>query len=400
MEKINIIQKTFYKILQEIGLSPKKASQWIIDKSLTNVERKIIESLLLVRNNQNKKAVDDLYGLSNSEMPFVEAQKNFVLGIALNNLSQFKKAEDHINLALPEFERLESVHFLFNSYFNLCHIFMNTKQFIKMEKTITKMTSLALESDLQKLRLLRCEFNYCSEVGYVDKAKDLLLKIQPHKDSMCESDRISQLVSEFIFFVKVDDLQASRDCLDKMKSNRKFHLSENYNYMKKMLDHLTFNAPLYVYKDDFASTPILDYQIRIINAFEEKNFDLAKQFWEKLNKIYPELYADHFEFKGGKSLFSLCLNKHLSHIKKNNPLVEDQSASNLRKLILIFKNSTGPISKGFLYEQLWNAPPSEKEDLKRLSRLISRLRTEKGMNIASRKGTYLYSTPSKKKNVA
>jgi hypothetical protein len=250
------------------------------------------------------------------------------------------------------------------------------------------------------MRLLRCQFNLASETGDFQQAKVLLSLINPYKEEMCESDKISQLVSEFIFFVKIDDFEACRNSLDKMKSNRKFHLSENYNYMKKLLEHLTQDAPVYVYKEDFASTPILDYQIRIIGALEEKNLALAEEYWSKLKEIHPDLYSENFEFKGGKSLFYLCLKKHLSHIKTKDILEEDHSISHLKRLVEIFKTSGGPISKGLLYEQLWNQPPSDKDDLKRLSRLISRLRTEKGMNIASRKGTYLYSSPSKKKKIA
>ena len=400
MEKINVLQKTFYKIIQDIGLSANKVRELIVDKRLSNVEKKIIETWLLVRNNQNKEAILGLSALPYSEMPFVEAQKNFVLGVALNNLSEFKNAQEHIQLAIPEFERLESVHFLFTSYFNLCHIFMNTKQFVHMDEVVRKMKDLPIESELQQLRLLRCQFNLASETNDFQQAKMLLAQIDPHKDEMCESDKISQLVSEFIFFVKIDDFDACRDSLEKMKSNRKFHLSENYNYMKKLLDHLTQDAPVYVYKEDFESTPVLDYQIRVISALEEKNNQLANDYWKKLQEIHPDLYSEDFVFNGGKCLFSLCLQKHRRSSIQVNFIEDDGNVSHLRKLTELFKNSTGPLTKGFLYEQLWNQPPIEKEDLKRLSRLISRLRTEKGMNISSRKGTYFYASPLKKKSVA
>jgi hypothetical protein len=397
---VHIQQKTFFKILQEISLFPEKSSGWLRDKRLSNIEKKIIESFLLVRDNQNQAAIHLIENLPKSEMPFVESQRNLISGIAYNNLTRFEEAERTISLALPVLMELESHHFLFTSYFNLCHIFVNTKQLSKMKNILALMSCLPFESELQKIRLLRCQFNYFSEIGNIDEANELLKEIEQYKSRMCESDRISQLVSEFMFKVKVEKFDDCRTCLEQMKKNRKFHLSENYNYMKKMLDHLTLDAPVYVYSEDFVSTPVLDYQIRVIHAFEEKNYQLAEMFWGRLKAGANELYSDNFEYNGGICLFSLCLKKHLHYMRLNQANYEDDAASYFRRLAEIFKTSSGPITKGFLYELLWGHPPIDKDDLKKLGRLISRLRSEKGMDIASRKGTYFYNNSGKKKKVA
>ena len=60
-------QKTFYKILFEFGSNPNIANKSLANKRLTA-----------------------------TDMPFVEAQRKFIMGLALNNLSSFGEAENMI----------------------------------------------------------------------------------------------------------------------------------------------------------------------------------------------------------------------------------------------------------------------------------------------------------------
>lgn len=205
---------------------------------------------------------------------------------------------------------------------------------------------------------------------------------------MSEGDIISHLVCEFMFFVQCDELNHCDKILNEMKKYRKFQLTENFNFMKRLLAHLQTNAPVYFYENDFKSTPLLSLQLKLIHCFEEKNIAGAEKTWHELGKLNPESYLPGFHYVVRKYLFSLCLEKHHSKRKDEPARQNFEELSKLDLLLKLLTPSEAPLSKENIYEQLWDEPPQFKEDLKKLTRLISRARLERGIDIKSRKCTY------------
>jgi hypothetical protein len=392
-------QKTFYKILFEFGNNPTKAKQFLGDKRLTATEKKIIEGYLLIRNNQNQSALDMMKKLSPSELPFVEAQRKFIMGLALNNLSYFGEAEKMIKESLVFFEIIHAPYFLFTGNAMLFTIYSNQHQSSKMKDTLDMLESIPVESQVQVLRLLRCQFDYYSLIDE-DKARAILKEIEPRKQEMTESDVISHLVCEFMFFVNLEDLDQCEIVLNDMKNYRKFNLTENFNFMKKMLAHLKTNAPIYLYGDDFKVTPMLYFQLKVIHSFEEKNFKAVEQYWAELHALYPDTYLPEFKYAGNKCLFSLAMDKHRSSYIEKVQINKVEDLSQIDSLVGLLTSSHSPLSKGHIYEYLWDEAPVDKDDFKKLTRLISRVRSERGIEIKSRKGTYFIDAlPAVKKKV-
>jgi len=384
-----IVQKTFYKILLDFNVNPFRAKQCLNDKRLTLVEKKIIESYLHIRNNQNQLAIDHISSVASSEAPLVEGQRHLVLGLALNNISHFEEAEKRVKEAIRHLNQIKAPYFQFIAHLYLFTVYSNMNRLDLMKQTLDKMELIPKEHDLQKIKLLRCQFDYYSLTDAA-KARNILKSIEPHKKNMTEGDIASHLVCEFMFFVQCEEFETCEKVLEEMKKYRKYTLSENFNYNKKLLAHLTENAPIYLTGDDFKSIPVLYYQLKVIHAFEDLNDFDAHRYWNELATMYPEFYKKDFDFKGPKSLFSLCLDKHRKVVIQ--PMVpEIENADKLSKLdllISIVNSITVPISKGLLYERIWDSSPESKEDLARLTKLISRARNEKGIEIKSRKGTY------------
>jgi hypothetical protein len=392
-------QKAFYKIILDINLSPEKTKKSLADKRLTNNEKKIIESYLLIRSNKNAEAVKLLNSLPVSDLPFVEAQRSLLTGLALNNLSHFKEAEQSILKSIPIFRELKTPYPLFQACFNLYFIFSNTRRFDKMEEMIQTMAALPIETELQRIRVLRCQFDFYSELENIIEAERILKEIDKFRQTMSESDSISQLVCEFMYYVKLENYKRCTEVLADMKNYRKFHLTDNYNFNKKLLEHLTLNAPIYVHGDDFASTPILLYQVKVIQYLEEKNQIAAEDFWKKLNLLAPEIYREPFNLVDTKSLFSLCLAKQLNAKTTLAKAIKRDDASLIEAAYKLFTDAKGPLSKAEVYEYLWGEAPFEKDDLKKLSQLIARVRSKKGIEIVSRKGTYFLESAVDKKLV-
>jgi hypothetical protein len=381
-------QKTFSKILSELNSSPQKAKESLNDKRLTMTEKKIIEAHLFIRDNENEKAFNHINEIPPSVMPFVEGQRLLVSGVALNNMSHFLEAESYLQNAIREMKKAHSDPFLFIVYFNLFLIANNLGDHKKMKKTLTELEGIPIESKHSEIRLLRCQFLYSSEINDETQAKRFLSEIKNRTHEMSESDLISQLICEFSYHIKNEDLKECESVLKEMKQYRKFNLSENFNFMKKLLYHLKDNSPVYAYDKDFQDVPVLYHQLKVIQSLEALDFQAAEKHWHHLRTNQPQVYHQNFQFKGNKCLFSLCLSKH--DIKKEPTVLKSESDENSKQnlLIKIFHESSSPIPKGYLFELLWGNPPADKEEMKKLTRLISKIRSKDGLDIQTRKGTY------------
>lgn len=380
-------QKAFYKMLVEFSMNPARTRQWLADKRLTLTEKKIIEGQMLIRNNQNQETIDLMKSLPTSELPFVEAQRKLLMARALNNLSHFGEAEKTVKESIQIFNELDVPYFQFMGQFYLFNIYSNRCQTKLMLESLKTMESLPLLNEYLRLKILRSRFDYYSLVNEI-KAREVLAELEPFKKEMSEADIISQLVCEFMFYVKFEEFDHCEIVLNEMKKYRKFNLTENFNFMKMLLAHLKTNAPIYLYDEDFKHVPLLHFQLKIIHSFEEKNLEAAKKSWHALQTIYPETYKADFEYVGGKCLFSLCLDKHRHIQTKVVQITKQEDLSQLDSLVNLLMAAQVPLSKGHIYEFLWNEFPEDKDEMKKLTRLISRARSERGIEIKSRKGTY------------
>jgi hypothetical protein len=391
-------QKTFYKFLLELGRSPHKASLYLKDKRLTAAEKRIIEAQLLVRDGKNEEAVTLMKKTPPSEFVYVEGQRRLILGVALNNLSRHQDAEPNLKDAAQVMDFLELDHSRFIAYFNLFILFCNVGDFENMRMHLETLKTIPTHSIDQEIRLLRCQFMYYSELMDLEKAEEYLALLKLKKKEMNENERISLLISKFKFYIRSGDHAKCQDVLDQMKSQRKFKIKENFKYMKVLFEHLINGEPIYAYDQNFIKTPLLHHQIKVIQMLESGNLAKAQKHWEFLEKLNSAVYGENFEYRGSKSLFSVCLEKHrykIGHTAKKIKFEKKESL--VETLIDILKNSIVPIPKDQIYRMLWGEPPQGKEDLGRLVRLVYKVKTEFGVSIQYHRGTYFIGEDSTEK---
>ena len=158
--------------------------------------------------------------------------------------------------------------------------------------------------------------------------------------------------------------------------------------MKKLLDHITNDSPIYAYDQDFENTPVLLHQIKVIQAPEGKKTEEAAYQWEQLKSIAPDTYKDNFQYNSTRCLFSLCLDKHKQNDVSSTHFNVSDSLPKLEALEAMLKQSKCPLPAGLIFEVIWGHAPEDKHDLRKVSNLISRLKIEKKLDIVFRKGTY------------
>ncbi len=367
------------------------------DKRLSQTEKKIILGHLWIRDNHNDKVVDELSDLPENEEAFIRAHSFLLLGIAHLNLSNIQLSLNFLIKAENIFNALELNYYHFITVFNLFMLSSNASDIKKMQSHLLKLRIIPTDgSVILTNRLKRCEFIFADEAGEFEKAAKLLEELNAIKNQMPENDIISHLVSEFMFYVKFKNLERAKKTLIEMKKYRKFHLNENFNLMKKMLDNLTLNAPIYDSQDLLVKVPLLHYQLQVIKALEASDDVKAVENWNQLKKISPSLHGDPFDYKGTVCLFSLGLDKYRSNFNKSQQ-IEISEGSKIQKLISLLKSAKGSVPKPLIYELLWGECPESKDDLKRLTRLVSKVRSNYGIEIKTRKGCYFLEEESKEK---
>ncbi len=387
--------KIFDQVLKELNERPGRLEKWLEDHRLTSVEKKILIGHSWIRNNLNQKVLDEIPLLPKSEMNFVEAHRLLLIGIASNNLSYFDQAKQYLEASTKAFSDLGLHYYRFIGHFNLFLHASNKVDFRAMRHHLEIMRTIPQEISVQNLRLMRCEFIFADETNQTETALKWLKDVESQKEFMPESDKISHLVSEFMFRVKQEDLTVAREVLEQMKKHRKFHLSENFNYMKKLLEHLTENKPIYAYATDFEQVPLLFHQVQLIQSLEALEKETAHEHWKALQKMMPDVYAEPFEYKGTKCLFSLALQKHVK--PKEVPVIEiGAKDTKVEQLISILQAHPAGLKKAHLYELLWGEVPESKNDLKRLVRLVYKARQVHQLEIQTRKGSYFVEVARKK----
>lgn len=380
--------KTFDAIIKEISFSPEKSKKWLNDKRLTFFEKQIVIGHLMIRNNQNDEVIKTFESLTDSDIDFINAHRDLLLGICFNNLSNFKAAKQYLEKAITVFKQLQLDYHLYTANFNLFMVCSNQVDHLGMGQALKYMRSSSKQGILQQTRLMRCEFIFADETGDYAKACFWAKKIETILAQMSESDQIAHLVSEFMFYIRNDEFQNAMDTLSKMKKHRKFHLSENFKFMQRLLKNFMHNAPIYAYDHEFEKVPLLYHQLKVIQTLEMQELDTAAHHWLQLQAIAPLSHQQDFAYVGSKCLFSICLSKY-----KTKTQVLDiepfKSGSKVDYLYEILQKAGAPLPKEQVFALIWGEQPQSKDDLMRLTRLISKVRSKFCVEIKSRMGTYL-----------
>ena len=386
-------QKTFYSILSTFSENPQRAKEGLSDKRLTSLEKMILLGYLDLRDNKNTEVIQNLLKTPNDAPDFVLAQKKLLLSFAYMNLTHYEESLKYLLEVLPYFSLGRMDYFEFITKINLFINYLNTSNLSEMTSTIKSLEEMTLVNNKSKIRLLMCQFFFYNFKNDDEKIQNTLNSIDQFKDVMLESDIVAHSINVFRYYITKDNFGMASKVIDELVNHRKFRIKQDFNYLKKLFEHYTQNKPLYFSENDFNESPVIYWEMRVIQKLEEMDIESAKSYWQKLHQSNPDLYGPHFNFIGEKCIFSLCLNKHLTRIEQSNVLIkkipdENNSTNHLEKLFHLFKNSTAPISKEFIYQQLWGEKPDTKADLIKLSNTIARFKQKYGYNLKTRKGCY------------
>ena len=380
--------KTFLEALTVIQSAPKQAKKYLVDKRLSLNEKKILQAWIDLKNCLHEKIFEDLTTLK-CENELIECQRQLILGLARNNIADFKDSIKWLKSAFAILEKYPLKEHQFICIYNQFIVAFNLSDSKEIEDSFRLLETIQKSgiNYRQELCFKQCKFNYHNFFENFDESFIILQELEKLKDEMSEAVIMSHQISKFIFNLKQEKFEECQNNLKEMKDNRLFRFSPNYKFMKMTLDHLQHNKPLYVYEKDFAESPHLYRQLKTIQALEESKTDEAQKSWNLLKEMNPEIYKENFAYSGQKNLFSLCLEKHRI-IGKSEKDIEVTGKNTSEILINILKTMKAPIPKELLFEKIWGHKPSSTADDNRLKNLIYYVKSTKNIKISYRKGCY------------
>lgn len=394
---MSVHEKTFIHALGLFSTDPEKCRSCLEDKRLSSAEKIIIKCYFLLRSNRPQEVVDQISTLKGNISEVVQSQKCLLLGCSYNNLNRHRPAIEQIKMSLDLMRPYELPYFKMIALINLFTLFANTHNLEGMGEVARELEALRPSRPLDVVRIDQCLFQYQTCMGNRPASEAMMHQLKSRLESMAEADRVNFLTRKFQFCIKFREYQLAQEVLEEMSAlaQKKFYSTQNYNYMRILLNHHLHNTPIYLVEKEFKDYPITYHQIKVIQLLEERNIESALEHWQKLMELNPAIYQVDFCYQGGEDLFSLCLNKHRS---LQDQSLKALSESRYKSLFEILKTATAPVRKELLFELLWGRPPESKEDMVKLSQCLYHARKKFRFEVKSRKGCYLIEkVPSKKK---
>ncbi len=386
---MNIKTKVFFDLIFSHTRDPKRVKRFIkIDKRLTMSEKQILNGFLLMRDNKNAEALELAEDISSQADDFVECLRFFLLAATLNNLGHYEKAlvyfqKSRNKLVCGALPNLEYV--LLN---NISNVYLNLHKTVKAQEVLEEMQALKGISDENQNRLdLQCLYVACvnEDRKMADKYFHRLKQIEDKFE--CQAQVILQ--ETYCYYgVVFCEHKLSYQALKVLSGLKKYFQTQHYNYYKLLLEHLTEDAPIYIVEGEFKTHPLRLWELKLIRALEISDRSMAESAWNFLMHQNPYAFQPHFVYQGPKSLFSLCFSKNVANIQKNQlDYVREKNVSMLDAMANILKEKK-ELTRDELFFYLYGREPESKDEIHRLAKYVSKLKTTKGISVSLKKGVY------------
>lgn len=386
---MQIKSKVFLDIIQDHAKNPKRVKKILAsDKRLSHSEKMIVQGFLLMRDNKNSEALAMVEEISIQSDNFVEGMRQYLLAGVLNNLGHYQKALKHFKICHEIFPKNQVIHLEFVILYNIYNVHFNLHHYTVAHETIKTMRRLKGLNEEDSLRLLRASF-WCTCM--MEKAKEATIYFQALKKMTAQfinHDFVSLQRSFFYYGLVFQKYEICYDALNEMRTQKKHAQSQNYNYMKLLLDHLIEDKPIYLVESEYKNHQQLLWELKAIRALDNHKKEEFILAWKYLHSQNPETFLKNETYKGLKSLFSECLKRHQDKLQRPEmKQIKDQAMPVLEALELKLKEAKG-ITREDLFYFLYGRQAETKDELNRISKYINRLKNEKDLNIHSKRGLY------------
>lgn len=382
--------REFYKAFNEAFFALKenysKNKKYLKDKRLTKAEAKILKAYTDLRFNKYQDIFETLPQMTSSS-DYFEAHRNLILGLAYNNTGKYEKALNHFNDAQDYFEPDKDQEYMFHLYTNWYYLSINLNDDSMSKEIINELSKIDVKDKRDALIKKLLTFEFSSRTGHKDEALLQFDEIRENEKDFLPHDKSAYHTIAFNFFVYQSDFQNAHKELSKLRMIKNYQLTENYKYIKSLLDYIINDKSIYARFLDFERTKILGNEIMCIKSLSYGDYDEANGYWKSLMHAKPKVYLDNFQVNSSKNLFYHALRKALSNSSRKIELYFDSKLSINQRITLIFKQYP-IILKSDLFKLLYEREMTKLGDGNKLSQAISRYKKKHNIIIKTHHDSY------------
>jgi hypothetical protein len=355
-------------------------------------QKKLLNAFALYKKNK-KKQVLELIKKTPFNNLFLEATRKYLIGMTHNHFGEYSFAIEHLERSVELYQEINEENYITLPIILLILTYGNRKDIPQMKKYVDLMNKYQNSTFNNEYSFNHAMTLYLVLSNQFEKAKKLihltLNSKSPNDRRSVDLYKPAFQVLEFCVSFKEKSYESCYIILDQYKKTKGFTIKANYSYMKVMLDHLTKDSTLYVYKQDYKDFPELYYQLEVIKNLAIGDVKEATQYWNKLAHHNEALYQSDFIFTGDYSLFSAGLEKHIqnSQIVIFDQSIIDSLTTPMHKLDYIFKNSFKPIEKDLIVKLIWKEEVTE-VNMARLRKLVYDYKKKHSLDVKSIQNTY------------
>ncbi|MCT4640701.1 MAG: hypothetical protein N4A33_00285 [Bacteriovoracaceae bacterium] len=384
---INRRLRLFDKLILKISDDVEYIKRNLRNDKLTNIEKNVLKGWLELRKSRYDEVLVYLEKIRLTPIKYFQGHGYLLLGILENNKGNFVYSIKAFEKAIDFFNSCDvSDEVLFYLDYNQYIAVSNLQDKQRMKKVLEKILKYNNTSIKQNLYTLQCQFNYDVAISN-DRAEESRLLFRKQMIHASDSLIASFLITEFRYYAATNNEDMCYDTLAELKKIRNFSISDNYKFMKRLLDFIFKAKNIYVYDYEFNLNKLLYWQLKLLQSLEEKEDMLAKKYWSYLKEKCPNLYGDFLEFKGIKSVFSIALKKLARQSGKSSFFVND-SLSPLEKLFSLLVVQKQVLNKEGIFNALWNKPLETAQDEVKIKNLFARFRKKYPQKLVYRRGQY------------
>jgi hypothetical protein len=368
----------------------KRTFEYRLKRSLfSQIELKLLKAYQLFRKKQPTKALELLKKKPTSEHVFLLGFHHYLKALIQNYQSKYRLAYNN-TIKANDFWSITESDLISSSYLLSAVVAVNRKEFNDVAKYLDLIRVLPSPSEYVDFTILQLEAIYHKQTGNIAKSKHIVkaaLKKFKKKDIQTVFLLIALETS-----IKEKDYKKAYEWFDIYKKNSGFKIKTNYIFIQNLLDNLTKDIPIYVYKKDFRDFPEFWSQLNVIKNLYLGEIETASDYWQELTNNNNKLYQAGFEYSGEINLFQLCLDKY----KEEHEFIstctfskEEFSMINspVDKCYYILKSTSRTIRIEDLIKLIWSMDVSE-STITRLRSTIYNCKKKYGCNIKSQQESY------------
>lgn len=380
----------YHKVL-EIYLSgdyPKLKKQ-MIKLDLAKPERSLIESRLLLKDNEIAKAREQLIKIQTAHT-FHEAEKELVMANSFGFESNWEQAALHNLKAYELYSKLNDRRGLFITSYNLAVDFSRMQQNKLAKSYYEKSFALAKDKQEQVLILramalqLQDERNFFEAKLKIDQAVTLVADI-----SM--ADQVSTLLIAADLYWQWKDYNKSLILMTKAsKANQALDCyrleleKELTNWCLGKKDKLTFSFGL-------LGSGEYGLYAKLFSQLQNGDINLAQASWYQLSQKYSERFTPEFlllQKKEQSTVLGSAVQKWKDQYKAKSKKSNVPMTNTELKLFSLLEQQKTPANKEWLIEQVWQKQfcPS---DIAKFYKLVERLRKKQIHILKNSSGYFL-----------